>query len=261
MKWCNLDNNAVLKVSGDNAQDFLQGQLTCDMREIAAGKSSFAAYCNNKGRVLAVMHVFKHLQDFYLALPNDYASKILKLLNKYAPFSRVKVELKKPFTQHIGIIGELTFEINNNHAVALKLPGDTTRYDIFCDEATFAQLTTKAIQTDSNTWLLEDIKTKIPHISEQTYASFTPHMLNLPELGAVSFSKGCYIGQEVIARTEHLGKAKRGLRHLQLPIDSKIAPGEALMQQDTEIGSAVQIVKTTQHTELLAVVSLSSEYA
>jgi len=185
---------STLQVSGKDAFSFLQGQLTCDMREITA-ENHYAALCNNKGRVIASFEICKDQNNFLIYLPKDMISIVLKTLGKYAQFSDVILQ-----------------------EIELNLPPKD---------------------------LLSAIRHKIAVILPDTSGLFTPHELNYHHLTFISFNKGCYMGQEIIARMQYLGKLKKQLCHLKLASLTDLA-------ENTRI---VNMVKSDEnHYELLAVI-------
>ncbi len=185
---------STIQVSGKDAFAFLQGQLTCDMRELTS-ENHHAALCNNKGRVIVSMEIRQDQDNFLITLPKAVISILLKSLGKYARFSEVILE-----------------EIN------LNLPARN---------------------------LLLDIQQKIAVILPETSGLYTPHELNYQNLNFISFNKGCYIGQEIIARMQYLGKLKKHLCYLKV---------ESLIDLDQNI-QIVNLVKCDEtHYELLVVI-------
>jgi folate-binding protein YgfZ len=193
----------VISISGEDAVDFLQGQLTQDVTALPDRGSMFASWCNPKGRVIVTLRLFRLDGGIGLAVPEGMVDRVVQRLSMYR--LRAKVEI----------------------AVL-----DVVTPDLESEASDMAAL----------------IRAGIPTIDETNSEEFTPHMLNLDKLGAVSFDKGCYTGQEVVARTEHLGKSKR--RMMRYTADAPgISAGDAVTNGDRGIGSVVNAVGT----ELLAV--------
>ena len=164
-----------ISLIGSNAKAFLQGQLTCDMEQLADGQVTLAAYCNRKGRVLTTLFVYLHNSSYYLLIPADNLEHSLKTFNTYAPFSRVSLE-----TSDIAIPTE---QIQTKY----QLNPELDLYDACIEQG-------------------------IAMINEGTCEKYTPQMLNYDQhADAISFNKGCYIGQEIVARTHYLGKTKKHL--------------------------------------------------
>lgn len=180
----NIADYGLLRLSGEKAATFLQGQITCDVHKLSMGEAQLGAYCNYQGRVLATFWLLLHEGDYYLILPDEIAAATREVIDKYAVFSKVTVEnVSKDFAIKAEFTPSLQFQ--------LTVPDD---------HATDEQFAMRLVDAE------------IPMIYQKTTGHFTPHMLNLPALGAVSFDKGCYVGQEIVARTEYRGKVKRCLR-------------------------------------------------
>lgn len=176
----------LIKISGVNATTFLQGQFTINIGKLEPDVPRLAAYCNNKGRVIAVFYITKiDNQNYLVDLPGDNQDNFLRVLKKYAVFSRVKVE-------------ENTHPPFPKGADARSAAGGST-----------------------------------PTIYQTTSEKFLPHMLNLPELGAIDFDKGCYIGQEIIARTEYRGQVKRKMHKVLVTnAEQDFTPGSEIILDD-----------------------------
>ena len=206
------DTLAVIDVTGDDAATFLQGQLTCDVTRIEPGKMSLGAWCNPKGRVIALFHIRRHASGFALLVPGALAEAIVKRLTMYR--FRAKVEL----------------------SLRAATPADLDGADV--DE-----------------WQAENLRAGIATIAAPQSEKFTPHMLNLDLLGAVSFDKGCYTGQEVVARTHYKGATRRRL--MKFSTDDKVTPGDKVRLDDRDVGEVVN----AGDGELLAVVPVDSAEA
>ena len=180
----------IIAVSGTDAEKFLQGQLTCDVKCIVDGQFSLGAHCNAKGRIMSLFRISRHNDAFHLEMPSDVIDVALAQLKKYAVFSKnVKLEI---------------------------LPSTN----------------------DDNNWHQHNIAAGIPRLYPQTIGEFLPHYLNLVELGAVSFTKGCYTGQEIIARMQHRGTIKKHLALVEFDIDTRLNPGEMI----EDLGQVVDVV-------------------
>ena len=188
---------STITVSGPDAFEFLQGQLTNDLRLLDAQKTLLTAWCNPKGRVICLMTVAKTPNGYSLAIPTDLADDIVKRLMMFR--FRAKVEF------------EVLAEANPVN-------------------------------------MSEQIEAGIPWIGLEQTEKFTPHMLNLDLLDAISFDKGCYTGQEIVARTHYKGATKR--RTLAFESDSPVAVGDSVSDGDRETGTVLNVADK----KLLAVV-------
>ncbi|QTS83995.1 CAF17-like 4Fe-4S cluster assembly/insertion protein YgfZ [Coxiella endosymbiont of Amblyomma nuttalli] len=211
---------ALISIAGKNASTFLQGQLTCDMRMINETYGSFGACCNHKGRMMANFFIFQKKENYYFLLPKSVVQLIIAHLKKYAVF--LKVELTT---------------IDNAKAV----------------EYQGSEIILKDI--DENTWRLTNIKAGLVWIYPATSHILIPQMINLQKWGGVSFNKGCYTGQEIIARSEYLGTLKRHLYRANVIGDNKPTLGEKLKSKSGQpVGIVVEAAqKRHSEYELLAV--------
>ncbi|HVV68282.1 MAG TPA: hypothetical protein VHE99_04495 [Gammaproteobacteria bacterium] len=275
-----MNNNSLIhlsliKITGAKSDTFLQGQLTCDIHDITTTQSRLAAHCNAKGRVLTTLRVIHFQDNFYLLLPRNMLELTLKHLGKFAPFSRVTLA-EEPALIIIGCYGEnianlLTTMIGNlpeqpdqvvsgEDWLCIRVLGNEPRFILLGTPTHINAIQQKLIPhdtlADEITWRLLDIQNSIPNIYPETTDLFTPHMLNYPQLNAVSFTKGCYVGQEIIARTHYLGKVKRHLELITLNTKLTYKPGDVLHNdKQQEIGIVIDAIHTTpQECQLLGVV-------
>jgi tRNA-modifying protein YgfZ len=268
--WSDLSNLGIIEVSGEDAQTFLQGQFTNDVRQVSLEKSQFTAWCNAKGRVLATFYLYKRENTFYLLLPQDNIAAVLRRLAMYVLRSKVKLREITDETHAIGLSGDfgkkLNFPehknsvINQDDMMILCLSGNTPKWIVIASTEklqNFTQHLDKSIiPVGKSVWELLEILDGIPQISLSTADAFTPHMLNLQLIEGVNFKKGCYSGQEIVSRTQYLGKVKRRIYlakiHAKCP---KI--GDNLVVEGEE--NTAQIVNIAPHPDgfcyVLAVVS------
>ena len=211
---------SLISITGKNASTFLQGQLTCDIREIKEMHPLFGACCNHKGRMMANFFVFLKNENYYFLLPKSMVEPTITHLKKYSVFSKVKLAA-----------------INNVKAV----------------EYSGSEIILK--EMDENTWRLANIKAGWVWIHPATSDVLIPQMINLQKWGGVSFNKGCYIGQEIIARSEHLGKLKRHLYRATVIGNKKPTTGEELKSKNDQlVGIVVEAAQNENNEyELLAV--------
>lgn len=258
----------LLRVGGQDAEKFLQGQLTCDVRLINPLHSSLGAYCNHKGRMLAIFRVFFYQEHYYLQMPANMVENVLLALKKYAVFSKVTLEnVTQEFTQlgcggpqSAGIIKSIGLNapiqtddaVVNKDCILLQVQGAGTGPRFECIgpsgaiRAVQAQLTPLCDAVTPDVWRLLDIQAGVPTLYPDTMELFTPQMVNLPQLNGVSFNKGCYVGQEVIARTHYLGKAKRELSQMHIATKEEPMPGSKLLIKD---GAEAGIIVTAAPDE------------
>lgn len=259
----------LISVSGSEAATFLQGQITADIRTITATQPGFSAYCNAKGRIRALFRIFFHHECYFLQLPTGVLPSALATLKKYARFSKVKLEDVSEQWQRIGIWlahGDLEatdFENNLKDIILLPLPSPEPykRFELIGSPTVVKPLwdrflaSENLVISDFDAWKSLDIQAGIPEIWPETTEQFLPHSLNLPALGAVSFNKGCYCGQEIVARMEYRGNATHKLFNTAATDAENIPlPGAALYAENGS-GEIIGTVVTASRTEILGVKS------
>ncbi len=227
MKTTHLSHLALFKISGEDAAAFLQGQLTQNIFNLNENKALYTLYCNKEGRVLANFILFKKEDSFYFILAKDLKEKIIAELKKYVLRSRVFIELENPKLWGV-------FEENEeNNADCLNIKNNK----IYFTKNT-SILIEGEYENDENLfsyWQILEIKNTLPWIMHSTSGLFTPQMLGMEY--AVDFHKGCYLGQEVIARTHYLGKTKRKV--LRFKAKKKLNIGENIFNEQKEKAGVV----------------------
>ncbi len=251
----------LISVSGTDAETFLQGQITADLRTITDAQPGFAAYCNAKGRIRALFRIFLHQKSYFLQLPIGVLPNTLATLKKYARFSKVILADVSEQWQRIGIwfIGtEWKGAVLNNlqDVILLSLPSPVPykRFELIGLSQVIKPIWDQLLETyhsattDFDAWKSLDIQAGIPEIWPETIEQFLPHSLNLPALGAISFHKGCYCGQEIVARMEYRANTTSKLFHLPVPDAENIPlPGTNLHHADNSkeiIGTVVSVSRT-----------------
>jgi folate-binding protein YgfZ len=278
-----LSHLRFIQVSGDDAETFLQGQFTNDIRQVSPEHHQMSAYCTPKGRMLANFRVFSHNGSYILQLPEDTTESLLKRLTMFILRSQVTLEDVSDNIIAIGLVGECSRELlatafNNlpkapgdsteqNGLTILYLPGPTPRFEIVGQteaiQALWTVLTDKANRTNSNLWSLLDIRSGIPTIYAETVESFVPQMTNMQLIDGVNFDKGCYVGQEIVARMKYLGSLKRRMYLARTDASTNPQPGQELFSTaETKSGlGAGSVVMSTPSPqggyELLAVIENS----
>lgn len=257
-----LSHLGLLEAKGDDAVTFLQGQVTNDVKQLNGSNSHYAGYCTPKGRLLAIFLAFAHHDHLHLQLNGALTEPVLKRLKMYVLRSRVTLTDLSDDIIRIGIAGpqagaaleqvfgaapqEAHALLNLENANLLCLPGVVPRYEIFCRPedacALWEQLRTNAMPVGAGCWDWLEIHAGIPDVTPATTEAFVPQMVNLDRLNGVNFKKGCYTGQEIVARTHYLGKVKR--RTLLAHIDGVKIPQPADPVFGSDTAEAVgQIVK------------------
>ncbi|TCO80420.1 hypothetical protein EV699_11464 [Plasticicumulans lactativorans] len=223
---------AAIRVDGPERSGFLQGQLTHDLRLLGAGRALRAAQCSPKGRVLALARLFERDGAIFLLLPETLVEGTLKRLRMYVLRARVTLAAVAPDELRCsGVAGERAAAALAAHCGAVPAAADGVvsaagltvirergprpRFSVLgappALDALHAALAAHAPTLDADAWRLAAILAGEPQVHPATVEAFVPQMLNLDALDGVSFAKGCYTGQEIIARAQYLGRIKRRL--------------------------------------------------
>ena len=197
--FVHLDNRALLKITGKDSKSFLQSQLSNDVNKLDNSSIQLSAYCQHQGKILVLFWLLRSKDDFLLSFPLDLIETVKNRLQMFILVSDVKIEDVTEKYLQLGLI-------NENKADAYVLNGQLS---LMLVDSQSAEKFTFASQ---HYWDKACIDNLIPEVNSLTTEKFVPQMLNLDidEIG-VSFTKGCYPGQEVVARLHYLGKAKRRL--------------------------------------------------
>jgi folate-binding protein YgfZ len=280
---CDLSQFGVLKVSGEEAQGFLHNLFSSDVNALTPQQAGYSSFNTAKGRALATFLIWRTGTDFFLQLPQSLLAPMQKKLSMYVLRAKVKIEDASNELVCLGLAGadaaallQRRFPalpqnpldaLQHDDAILIRLGAE--RFQIVTTPqhapALWQQLGAKARTAGSPCWDWLDIRAGIPFILPQTQEEFVPQMVNLDLTGAVNFKKGCYPGQEVVARMHYLGKPKR--RMYLAHVDSGTAPqaGAELFSMELE-GQACGIVANSAPApgggyDLLAVVQIASHDA
>jgi folate-binding protein YgfZ len=214
----------LITVAGNDAATFLQGQITCNVHDINDNKSSLGAICNPKGRVITTFLLVKQYDVYLLVLPLELLPAVKKRLQMYVLRSAITLT---DSTDELCLIGccdadapanasqQLGNTTRQNNSLTVDLSRKINRQLLITDPEDAKQFWTEQVSQQgyqpagSKAWHALDIADGIPWLTADTSEEFIPQMLNLDTLGGISLTKGCYTGQEIVARTHYLGKAKR----------------------------------------------------
>ena len=250
VKIMELPQLGLLEISGKDAARFLQGQLTCDVNEVDEANTRLGAHCTPKGRIVATFRIARRAESFYLLLPRSMIERLQTTLQKYVKFFKASLTDLSSTWQSLGLEGftdQIPFPTESNGAITseegfiIRVPG-RSRFLIVGEKDWIAQQRTALLNSaqlvDSEHWMVLDIEAGFPSILPETQDMFTPHDLSYPDLGGISFTKGCYTGQEIIARMQYLGKPKQKLYRVSIAGDPP-TPGTTLYSGDQEVGTIV----------------------
>ena len=193
----------AIRFSDADAGDFLHNQLSADVLALASGDSTFACYCEPKGRVLALMLVYRLDDDYYAVMSASLASTVTDRLKIYVMRSKVSIEVLNGSTVS-GLQADDAPEMPSTAIAAIPLP-DSNKWFV----VTTTDTPPATDPSSPDTWKTSELQQGITWLCAETSAQFLPQMLGFDQLGAVNFRKGCYPGQEIVARTHYLGKVKR----------------------------------------------------
>jgi tRNA-modifying protein YgfZ len=274
-----LSHLGLIQVSGADALTFLQGQVTNDVNLLNM-QSHYTGYCTAKGRLLALFLAYRVEDSLYLQLPKSILPSIAKRLQMYVLRSKVTIaDVSEQFFR-LGFAGKNAAQVlahispripqtegevvQFDDGIIIKHAGAIPRFEIMMPntnaDKVLATLSQYAQVASLNLWHLLEIEAGIAEITEATQEKFVPQMVNLDALGGINFKKGCYTGQEIVARTHYLGKVKR--RTLLAHIDSAQAPqvGDQLMIAQEAVGTVVRVASHPNGGfELLAEMHLESQ--
>jgi len=194
-----IKNRALLRVSGSDAESFLQAQLSNDIFKLDDQSIQLSAYCQHQGKIIVLLWVMRFKDSFLISFPEDLKDKVITRLQMFIIMSEVIIEDFSERCFQIGSINENNknaYSINENLSLLIDLDGQINQ----------------ELDPNSEIWNKAFIDYQIPEVFLSTSEKLVPQMLNLDinEVG-VNFSKGCYPGQEVVARLYYLGEAKRRL--------------------------------------------------
>lgn len=275
-----LSHLGLIGADGRDVVSFLQGQLTNDIREVCATRAQLSACCTPKGRVLANFLVFSRADGYFLQLPQQLLDSFLKRLRLFVLRSQVTLTNASDALIRIGVSGwnghaELRHQlgalpsgvdevVQSAPFTVIRLRGERPRYEIVGPaesmRSIWAALTGVARPAGSGAWSLLDIHCGLPTVLQETADTFVPQMLNWDVLSGISFTKGCYAGQEIVARTQYLGKIKRRLYRAEVKATETVQPTMPLIVVDERgprsVGQVVNAERQRDnHWDLLAVIS------
>lgn len=275
-----LTQQTLISLNGPDAEKFLQGQLTCDLNKLSTEQSLLGANCTHKGMVLSVSRLFKRAEgDLLMRLPLAAAEPALANLKKFAVFSKVAITLADEQWTGLGLMGESAPELLtqlgitppaqvnqqrlHDDLILVRVAGTQPRFELWCPQSQAEQLwltlAASAQIGNSQAWQVADIEAGLVQLGPESLDTYIPQMLNLQAVDGIGFSKGCYTGQEVVARLQFRGKLKKLLYAATLSSDSLssavIAPGALLYASNgRSVGRVLCSVKQQQRILLQAVI-------
>ena len=278
-----LSTFGLISVVGSAAASFLQGQVTSDTREVSHERSQLSAVCNPKGRMLASFRIVRRDDAYYLVIPRTMLANLLKRLRLFVLRADAQLDDATDELVLIGLQGSATVQkakqllgelpttvdqvVQVREISVVRLAGLPERLMVIAPRAEartlWNALAEVATPVSGRAWALTDILAGVPTIQPETAEAFLPQMVNYQAVGGVSFTKGCYTGQEVVARTQYLGKLKRRMYRARVHSDDAPNAGDELFAPNCESGQgAGRVVSAQPHPdggfELLAVIQIES---
>lgn len=284
----NLDHLRAYRIKGEDATSFLQGQFTNDVNSVTEEQAQLSAYCTPKGRMLATFYLCRWKNDYILICPTTIAESFIARLSMY--IMRAKVIIEEATDELIlGVISPdhhwlsqcpsispLAATIDNSQQNAYQaittdqimcfsVPGPIPRYIILCQSCDCGEIVDSLQQINpiypEAVWAQMDILSGTPWIGANTQELFVPQMTNMELIDGVSFSKGCYPGQEVVARLHYLGHANRRMFRFSCISERSLAAGDDIFcdQSQQPVGKILNVEKNDERQWVgLAVVRIDN---
>ncbi len=275
-----LSDLGLIRASGDDIEHFLQGQLTNDITEVTSEHSQLSGYCTPKGRLLATMRVISHAGDFLLLMPRERLTPVLQRLSMFVLMSKVTLSDASDELQTIGLYGDCATSLpaadiaaqaddciaTEDGVTTVRIAASAPRFLLIGSAGAITQrrqhLTETTTPGTDQQWRLLDIRAGLPSVFDATIEAFVPQMVNMHLVNGVSFSKGCYTGQEIVARMHYLGKLKRRMYRVAVEGDCP-ASGADLYSPQSQSGQGsgkivMSAVSADGVCEALAVIEVAN---
>lgn len=280
----NPSERGLIKVNGEDAESFLQNQFTNDIRNVTDTSHQASAWCSPKGRIIANFQIYKRDDSYYLALSRDLISHVMKKLRMYVMMSKVVIEDVSDSIVYFSFAGNNADQLMQDmlsvgfasdaqiiqHEDATLLRSNTfqkensSRFDIFVTDIEKAktlwlQCKQKASAFGDAGSRYLNITSGSPEITGASSEAWIPQMVNYIQINGVDFKKGCYPGQEVVARLNYLGKTKRRMYRLEIDTDQLPLVGSSInSEKDAEAGKILNAVLTADgKVDALAILKIT----
>ncbi len=268
-----LNNFDLVEISGEDAVSFLQGQLTCNMERLNPTHSLRGAYCDLKGRVISDMRVLQGTNGILLVASKGMGYALRKTLDKYIVFSKAKTSLATRQFERYGISGQdaaatlrkLVGDVPESMdevrvfegGYVYRLPDAHPRFEMLVsveNDETLDTLQDLGVTDDLDEWELAEVRQGIVHIHPEIQETFTPQLLNYDINGIIDFKKGCYTGQEIVARMHYRASAKKRLYLASATSEMRITLETLILHKGESVGEIVSIARTESgDSEFLAI--------
>ena len=261
-----LEHLGIVEIKGGDSAEFLQGQMTQDIYSIEDSEATLTSVLNPQGRIISTAFVFKWGESFILMVSNEVREKLIAWLSRF--ILRSEVEITKSEDSVFGLnqknakklcnilnveTNDISFESDESCLKTIEADDERAfligKSENLLDDLSISTLTTKD-------WKMSDINASIPIIYGENIEKFIPQMVNLDLINGISFSKGCYTGQEIVARVQHKGKVKqRMFRITGKASNKKIDSGSAIFFADTKVGTVIESLEDNGQMHALGVIN------
>ncbi|MEZ8990378.1 tRNA-modifying protein YgfZ [Vibrio breoganii] len=273
LAWTSLSDWQAIAVTGADSKSYLQGQVTCDVVQLDAERSTLGAHCDAKGKMWSLFRLFHHNQGYALWQHKSGIETALQEIKKYSVFSKVDLELSSQIS--IGVLGEQADSFIDSitdgqgdvrsiaSGSAIKI--DSQRWLLLVNEDELESLKPQlqnAEEISADAWDYVDVVNGIPRVIQSQQNTHIPQTLNLQALDGINFEKGCYTGQETVARAKYRGTNKKVMRLLQGTANENAAftferqvgenwrgAGEAIAQYRNQQGEALALIVLNKDIE------------
>jgi folate-binding protein YgfZ len=248
-KFRSLSEHSFIDLIGPGTVQFFKGQLTINTDSIDEKTAKLAGLCNHKGRIISLFHIVAIENGFRLIMPKSIVNTSLAHIKKYSVFFKLEIVTSEN--------NALVACIGNENDIADSILIDNTDMHVKFEASSNLD---HSPAIDGFLWYWHLLDKGIPWLTAETVEQFLPHSLNLPELNAIDFNKGCFTGQEVIARMQYKGKLKQHLRTLSTSNRAVIPPLSNLEQSNRKVAQIVcGVVHPDRGQRVLAVVKDSAD--
>ena len=254
-----LSHLSTLSFSGSDAKEFLQGQMTQDINTISDQSYKMTSILNPKGRIIVTGLIKEFKGNIFFIISKDLSEDCVQWLSRYILRSDVKISIEKNYI--FGLNNEnqkqlFKYDENQQQLNISPISMDHSRCILLADDE--VSLKDKSIESiNESEWILSDIKRGLPILSKESSEKYIPQMINLDLLEGISFSKGCYTGQEVVARVQHRGKIKQRMFHITTESNKcEIEHQSEIMHENSKVGSLVNSIMNKDILHSLAVINI-----
>lgn len=252
---CQLNHLDVVEVRGSDAEKFLHGQLCNDVENLTNNTLQLNGYCDPKGRLIGLFYLIKLSDNYLIVIDQSISSSVIKRLQMFVLMAQVEFEpsqlkcigfvhnrpKKTPDLIGQASLSPCSVSTDKNGLILAMLEGDPTRVIIIGDSlkvgSAWDSLSTDCLNCNDSVWHLLNVQLGQPSLVEKTQGTFVPQMMNLDLVNGLSFNKGCYPGQEVVARMHHLGKLKRRMYGVHIHCEEQPLAGDGIYSPQTDSAS------------------------